>query len=74
MGTVPEVLAGDTVMQSEIRESTIANTKAEKEVDALLDAKEKRDVGKLVIAEEAAEGHVGWPAGMSIASVQQPSV
>ncbi|KAI5124482.1 hypothetical protein M0805_008364 [Coniferiporia weirii] len=64
-GTIAETLAKDVEMQIETRESEEVNKKAEEAVVAEFEEGEetikKRD-GKLVLAEEIAEGHVGWPS------------
>ena len=65
-GTVPEVLTADPEMRIETLESETANEKAEEIVDPKTDADEQKKAGKLVVAEEIQEGHVGWNACTSI--------
>ncbi|EIN13416.1 P-loop containing nucleoside triphosphate hydrolase protein [Punctularia strigosozonata HHB-11173 SS5] len=63
-GTVSDALAKDKALKAEVVEEAKALEKVEDEVDPEEDldvAVEKKD-GKLVLAEEIAEGHVGWPA------------
>lgn len=62
-GPAEEVLKQDAELQKEVKESEIADEKADDIVDAKPEeqAKKKGD-GKLIVAEEIAVGHVGWPA------------
>lgn len=61
-GTVSEALAMDEEMRKEAMQSEMAEKKAD-EVEATEGKDEKKDQdnsGKLVMAEEVVEGHVGW--------------
>lgn len=62
-GSVAETLAVDKEMQKEVMESEIAEQKAD-EAFALEGAEENKldNSGKLVMAEEVVEGHIGWDA------------
>jgi hypothetical protein len=63
-GSVSDAIAKDKQLKAEIAEEKKAMQKAENEVDPEEDldvVAEKKD-GKLIVAEEIAEGHVGWPA------------
>lgn len=61
-GTVSETLATNEELRKEALESEMAEKKAE-EVEAIEGKDEKKgqdNSGKLVMAEEVVEGHVGW--------------
>ena len=67
-GTLSKALAKNKKLANEMKEETDELKKAEGEIDfeepttdTETDAKPKSD-GKLIVAEEVAEGHVGWPA------------
>lgn len=62
-GPVQEVLDKDAELQKELEESEATDEKADEVVDAKAEEQpKKKGDGKLVVAEEIAEGHVGWPA------------
>lgn len=66
-GTVSEALAKDSVLMKELKEEKAALEKAEHTIEGEEHAEEATDAvktadGKLIVAEEIAEGHVGWPA------------
>lgn len=66
-GTVTETLAKDDEMRKEAMESELAEKKAD-EVEATEGKEEKKPndgAGKLVMAEEVAEGHVSFKSGAS---------
>ena len=60
----------DKEMQAEINESKEANKKAE-EASVVDDPKDEAGTsdGKLVVAEEIAEGHVSWKAGQYLSNI-----
>ena len=67
-GTLSKALAKNKKLANEMKEETDELKKAEGEIDfeepttdTEADTKPKSD-GKLIVAEEVAEGHVGWPA------------
>ncbi|KAH8120523.1 hypothetical protein DFH11DRAFT_1560461 [Phellopilus nigrolimitatus] len=62
-GSVAEAIIYNKEMQAEVADSKEANKKA-KEASTAEDKDEesKKKDGKLVVAEEIAEGHVSWPA------------
>ena len=67
-GTLSKALAKNKKLANEMKEETDELKKAEGEIDfeepttdTETDVKPKSD-GKLIVAEEVAEGHVGWPA------------
>ena len=62
-GSVKETLANDKEMQKEVMESELAEQKAEESliIDGI-GGKQKEESGKLVMAEEVSEGHIGWDA------------
>ncbi|THH11785.1 hypothetical protein EW145_g436 [Phellinidium pouzarii] len=64
-GTVDEAMANGKEMQDEIEHLNEANKKAEEaptSEDKKSEEAEMKKVGKLVVAEEIAEGHVSWSA------------
>ncbi|KAI8982789.1 multidrug resistance-associated ABC transporter [Trametes punicea] len=64
-GTLSKVLAKDKKLSEELAEEREEIQKAETEVDHIDpddEAAPKKSDGKLVVAEEIAEGHIGWPA------------
>lgn len=62
-GSVAEVLGKDKEMQAEMKKSDEMNKKEEEAPPvATEDKKPAKGDGKLVMAEEIAEGHVSWPA------------
>ena len=65
-GSLSSALSQDTKLAKEVEEEQQVLEKAEQEVD---DPSEKapqvkQNAGKLVVAEEMEEGHVGWDAGV----------
>lgn len=63
-GSVAEAMANDKEMQAEAEESEEALKKADQEEATEMKGEEtKKSDGKLVVAEEIAEGHVSWAAG-----------
>ena len=69
--SVSDALSTDNTLLKELEAEKEAIDKAEHEPDAENSAKATQvdaaeyPHGKLIAAEEIAEGHVGWPAGMS---------
>lgn len=62
-GTLSKALASNKKLSAELKEESDEIRKADDEVDATEpDEPAKKGDGKLVVAEEIAEGHVGWPA------------
>ncbi|EJD04272.1 uncharacterized protein FOMMEDRAFT_106872 [Fomitiporia mediterranea MF3/22] len=63
-GSVAEAMATDKEMQDEIEKSEAAIKKGEEAStdDDVKGEEVKKSDGKLVVAEEIAEGHVSWPA------------
>ncbi|KAI0329604.1 multidrug resistance-associated ABC transporter [Cubamyces sp. BRFM 1775] len=64
-GTLSKVLAKDKKLSAELAEEREEMKKAEDEVDHVEPDDEsapKKSDGKLIVAEEIAEGHVSWPA------------
>ncbi|KAI0774725.1 multidrug resistance-associated ABC transporter [Trametes elegans] len=64
-GTLSKVLAKDKKLSEELAEEREEIKKAENEVDHVEPDDEtapKKTDGKLIVAEEIAEGHVSWPA------------
>ena len=68
-GSVSDALAKDNALRKELKEEKEAIEKAQHGMEAAEDPAEevqgeaaKQAAGKLIIAEEMAEGHVGWPA------------
>ncbi|KAJ7072015.1 P-loop containing nucleoside triphosphate hydrolase protein [Mycena amicta] len=64
-GSVSDALASDETLAKEVRKEEEELAAAEKEVDAEVVAAEdaeKKDKGKLIVAEELAIGHVSWSA------------
>ncbi|KAI0371499.1 multidrug resistance-associated ABC transporter [Pilatotrama ljubarskyi] len=64
-GTLSKVLAKDKKLFEELKEERKELKKAETEVDHVEpddEAAPKKADGKLVVAEEIAEGHISWPA------------
>ncbi|KAI0650859.1 multidrug resistance-associated ABC transporter [Trametes meyenii] len=64
-GTLSKVLAKDKKLAEELSEEQQEISKAEHEVDHVEPDDEtapKKSDGKLVVAEEIAEGHISWPA------------
>ncbi|KAI0258771.1 hypothetical protein BC834DRAFT_974833 [Gloeopeniophorella convolvens] len=60
-GTVSDALAKDKSLSAEIAEEEAILEKSKEEVDAEKpDENVKKAVGKLILEEETAEGHVGW--------------
>lgn len=67
-GTLSKVLAKDKKLLEELAEEREELKKAENEVDHVEpdeEAAAPKSDGKLVVAEEIAEGHVSWPARKS---------
>lgn len=71
-GTLSKALAKNKKLANELKEEVDELKKAEGEIDfeepstdTEAETKPKSD-GKLIVAEEVAEGHVGWPARTSI--------
>ncbi|KAH8086646.1 hypothetical protein BXZ70DRAFT_549376 [Cristinia sonorae] len=64
-GSLSKALAKDKKLSAELKEETKQIEKAEHEIDPVetepVEASKKAD-GKLIVAEEISEGHVGWPA------------
>ena len=61
-----KALANDDKLIAELNESNKEVAKADEEIDeAAPDEAHKKGDGKLVVAEEISEGHVGWPARKS---------
>lgn len=64
-GTVAEIILVDKEMQKEVAKSQAAIVKEEERVDVQTEEMpQKKADGKLVLAEEVAEGHVSWTARM----------
>ncbi|PCH35585.1 hypothetical protein WOLCODRAFT_107550 [Wolfiporia cocos MD-104 SS10] len=64
-GTLSNALEHDAKLAAEVADELAAIDRAEEEIDADNEDdkdKEKKPDGKLVVAEEIAVGHVGWPA------------
>ena len=62
-GSLSKALSKDKKLSAEMKEEKKELQKADNEVDATEpDEPAKKSDGKLVVAEEVAEGHVGWPA------------
>ncbi|KAI0045217.1 P-loop containing nucleoside triphosphate hydrolase protein [Auriscalpium vulgare] len=60
-GSVSEALAKDEILQEELQEELQEIQADDKEIDAESpDEKAKQADGKLILAEEVAEGHVSW--------------
>ena len=64
-GSVSEALLKDNEVEKEMEESKDAIKKAEQEetTEGNPDEAKPKSDGKLVVAEEIAEGHVSWAAG-----------
>lgn len=61
--SLSKILATDKKLSAELKQETKEIKKAEQEVDhAEPDESSKKADGKLIVAEEISEGHVGWPA------------
>jgi hypothetical protein len=61
-GTIAEALAMDKVLAEELSKDQAVLDRKEDEVDALPATADLKEDSKLIVAEEIAEGHVGWPA------------
>ncbi|KAI0068087.1 hypothetical protein BV25DRAFT_1834393 [Artomyces pyxidatus] len=62
-GTVSEALAKDEILEAELEEEKEVIEQDSKEIDAEEpDATAKQADGKLILAEEVAEGHISWEA------------
>ena len=62
-GSLSTALAKNKKLSAEMKEETDELKKADNDVDVVEpDEPAKKGDGKLVVAEEIAEGHVGWPA------------
>ncbi|TFK46964.1 multidrug resistance-associated ABC transporter [Heliocybe sulcata] len=67
-GSVSDALAKDHQLSKEVAQEEKAMEKAEDEIDGQEEAGDKpaeeakKDAGKLIVAEEIAEGHVSWSA------------
>lgn len=61
-GTVADALKHNKRLRAELEKEKAAEDKAEQTVDDSDSAQKKKSDGKLVVAEEIAEGHVRWPA------------
>ncbi|KAF7305977.1 ATP-binding cassette transporter [Mycena chlorophos] len=64
-GTVSDALAHDETLAKEVRKEEEQLAAADKEIDVeeiAAEAVEKKDKGKLIVAEELAVGHVSWSA------------
>lgn len=67
-GSLSKALAKDKKLSKELKDESKEIEKAEHEIDPVEPATEpsKKSDGKLVVAEEISEGHVGWPARSSL--------
>lgn len=66
-GSLSKALAKDKKLSKELKEEAKQIEKIEHEVDAVEPAEgNKKTDGKLIVAEEIEEGHVGWPARASL--------
>lgn len=66
-GSLSKALAKDKKLSKELKAEAKQIEKIEHEVDAVEPAEEsKKTDGKLIVAEEIEEGHVGWPARASL--------
>lgn len=64
-GSLSNVLKSDKKLLAEVEEETQEIENAEHVIDPAeteIPTKDRSSDGKLVVAEEIAEGHVGWPA------------
>lgn len=69
-GSLSKVLAKDKKLSAEVAEETKEIEKAEHAVDIIdPDSERKKPDGKLIVAEEISEGHVGWPSRASFITV-----
>ena len=61
-GPVDEVIRRETVLQDALAEETAHEREVEAKEAEIIDEPTKPTKGKLIVAEEVALGHVGWPA------------
>ncbi|KAH8086617.1 hypothetical protein BXZ70DRAFT_1067776 [Cristinia sonorae] len=62
-GSLSKALAKDKKLSAELQEETKQIEKAEHEIDPVeAGTNEQSKKGKLIVAEEISEGHIGWPA------------
>ncbi|KAK0478556.1 hypothetical protein IW261DRAFT_1551827 [Armillaria novae-zelandiae] len=61
-GSISDVLVHDTSLADEIDQVQKAMDKVEEEIDSQLPPDAKKSDGKLIVAEEIEEGHIGLPA------------
>ena len=61
-GSLSKALAKDKKLSAEMKQETKQMEQAEHEIDPVEPAQESKSDGKLIVAEEISEGHVGWPA------------
>lgn len=61
-GPAEEVLRKDDALQHRVEEAEQIDEKTEEVIDPASEIKAMPGAGKLVVAEELAEGHVRWPA------------
>jgi ABC-type glutathione transport system ATPase component len=74
-GSVADALKHDKRLRAALEKEKVVEEKAEEVIDeqAPADDNKKKSDGKLVVAEEIAEGHVRWPAS-EFAYSESPSV
>ncbi|KAJ7139685.1 hypothetical protein C8R44DRAFT_867802 [Mycena epipterygia] len=61
-GSISEALATDEILAKELSKDQEVLDKKSDEIDTVLPPTESKSDGKLIVAEEIEEGHVGWDA------------
>ncbi|KAK0465231.1 uncharacterized protein EV420DRAFT_1637381 [Desarmillaria tabescens] len=61
-GSISDALVHDALLVDETDQAQKAMDKVEEEIDSQLPPEEKKSDGKLIVAEEIEEGHIGLPA------------
>lgn len=64
-GTMSKALATSKALTKELKAGELELHKAEETIDGEVPEVHEGKVGKLMVAEEIAEGHVSWPACQS---------